>query len=228
MKAKLHPVLPKIASIYKDGVRELMAVQKEKLPRDRYWGRVAAIDAKTTERLANEVAPLISGTQLSALTATDLFYKGSFASLEASAQNPGDASAELEAIITPLKEFDAEHRFREPLQQIAEEHTFGKFESTKKFLRLEADWQSVRYGSGLPPFKGNIDHRILMIYGLGYGLENATADELAEFFDMFCPCESETHDADDLRKLRKSILTDARKAREAAMPKFSGTNQGTL
>jgi hypothetical protein len=61
--------------------------------------------------------------------------------------------------------------------------------------------------------------------GLAYGLGKATANELAEFFDLFCACGKDGHDASGLAKHRKELLAEVAELRDAVTPKFSGTNQ---
>ncbi len=228
MNEKLHPALLKAAAIFKDIVTERNAIQTEakqrKLSKKQYWERITALSQKIDERLANEVGPLISGEALSPLTADDKFYELSFAAHEEAAKNPSDRSAALDAAVALLMEFDSAHRFHMPLKTIGDRHFAGDRQSTYDYLRLQIDRERVRYGDGLPPFKGNVDHRILMRRGLAYGLKEVTAEELAEFFDLFCPCGKDGHDASDLGKLRKRLLAEAAQAREAAIPKYTGTN----
>jgi hypothetical protein len=234
MNEKLDLALLRVASIYGAGVTELKAIQAEalrtkpKLSKEQYWKRIGTLNAKIDARFAEEVGPLVSGRELPTLNGSDAFYGVAFAAMDELIKNPADGSLELLALTAGLMEFDAEHRFHTPLKVIRDQDFVGDRRSTDKFLQLEANRERVRYDEGLPPFKGNIDHRILMKYGLGYGLENATAEELAEFFDFFCPCEADSHDESDLRKLRKRILTEAARARERATPKYSGRNQRVI
>jgi hypothetical protein len=229
MIEKLHPALPKSGAIYKDMVMELNAIQTEakqrKLSKKQYLERIIALSQKIDERLVNEIAPLISGEALSPLTADDKFYELGFAAHEEAAKNPSDRSAANDAAVAALMEFDSAHRLHTPLKTVGDRHFAGDRQSTHDHMRLQIDRELVRYGDGLPPFKGNIDHRILMRRGLAYGLEKATAEELAEFFDLYCPCGKDGHDASDLGKLRKRLLIEAAQVREAVPPNYSRTNQ---
>ena len=63
-------------------------------------------------------------------------------------------------------------------------------------------------------FKTNERHNLLMIYGLPGGLARLTPQELADFFDEFCPC-GETHTPEILRRLRLKLLKALDRGREA-------------
>jgi len=64
-------------------------------------------------------------------------------------------------------------------------------------------------------FKTNERHNLLMIYGLAGGLERLAPQELADFFDQFCPC-GETHTPEVLRRLRLKLLKVLERGREAS------------
>jgi len=64
-------------------------------------------------------------------------------------------------------------------------------------------------------FKTNERHNLLMIYGLAGGLGRLTPQELADFFDDFCPC-GETHTPEVLRRLRLKLLKVLDRGREAS------------
>jgi hypothetical protein len=216
----LHPAMLKFAEIYKAGIEELRSIEAIRgLSRDRINEAKKALDEKISSRFTAELGPLLPPMK-SDLAGTDVYY-GVFSEALKSHSQPEEL---ITAVAIGLKEFDAEQRFREPLQTITHQHLKGDLESTVKYLKLEQNHQSVRYGFGLPPVKGNIDHRIIMQTGLSLGMEKLTAVQLELFFNQFCPC-GEEHDCDDLRKLRKRILQDARIARERMTPKYCGTNQ---
>ena len=54
-------------------------------------------------------------------------------------------------------------------------------------------------------FKGNCDHNLLLEFGLSLGLDSLTESELADCFDELCAC-SQTHSAENLRKLRVRVI----------------------
>jgi hypothetical protein len=211
------------SQIYKVGVRELSRIEKMNLHSDDLRKAKLELDRKITNRIEAEVGPLMP-SRIPDIVGNESFY----GVLSESLKIAGDDLEKIRrAYSLGLVEFDAEHRFHIPFYNIANDHFGGSREASDQYLKLVANNQLIRYGDGLPPIKGNLDHRIIMKNGLDLGLENLSASKLALFYDQFCPC-FEIHDADDLRKLRKRILEEGRKAREKFTPKFSGKNQKTV
>jgi hypothetical protein len=62
--------------------------------------------------------------------------------------------------------------------------------------------ERIRCGKPIRPFKGNLEHQSMFESFWGFGIERLNPDELADFFDQFCPCASEGHDPDALKKHR--------------------------
>jgi len=218
-RTKLQPSYLRFAEIYRDAVRELKEIQKLGLSRERLNEATGNLGRKITEQMIRELAP-ITPADLPDLAGSDAFYNAAFEILESE-----DATRAHEIAIL---EFDAENRYHQPFLSIAKSHANGDKHATAKFYRLLLDRENVRYGCGLPGFKGNIDHRILMSCGLGSGLENLSAEELAAFYDEFCPCRVDGHDSDDLRKLRKRILDDGRRARDSMTAQLTSPNHKVL
>ena len=75
-------------------------------------------------------------------------------------------------------------------------------------------WMHEQLPVGGVRFKTNARHNILMLFGLAGGLERLTSQELADFFDRFCPC-GETHTVEVLRRLRRKLLKVLERGREA-------------
>jgi hypothetical protein len=231
----LHPALLRWIEIYKAGVRDLQELDSSKLPLGRLNEAKSQLVDKISKRFEAELGPLIL-QRLPDLAGGDVFYELSHEAAEAARKESGDPRIAWDI---GLMEFDAQQRFHEPLQAIMRSHYRGVAEATANYSRLENDRQSVRYGFGLPPFRGNVDHRIIMQTGLGWGLENLSAVALERFFNGFCRCRpkdgntarasdeepANDHDADDLRKLRKRILHEGREARRNATPQYCGTSQ---
>jgi len=69
-------------------------------------------------------------------------------------------------------------------------------------LRTITDVEQLRCSKPIQAFKGNLEHSNMFENFLGFGLERLSPDELADFFDWFCPCGCEVHDADALKKQR--------------------------
>ena len=218
------PALLRFAQIYKDGVRELQQVEKLNLPLGELNDAKRRLDAKITNRLWTQVGPLMPSRRPD-LAGSDAFYAVTGGIIKSRLKHPRKA---YEALRIGLIEFDAEQRFDTTLTEIVSNHIYGDRKSSRNYIHLLDNSERVRYGEGLPPFRGNIDHRIVMQNGLGLGLERLSASKLAQFYDQFCPCLVDAHDADDLRKLRNRILEDGIRARESTIPKFSGTNQRVI
>jgi hypothetical protein len=208
------------SQIYKAGVRELWRIERMNLHPDDLRKAKLDLDRKITNRIEAEVGPLMPSRSPD-VVANEAFYGVFSESLKIAQDDPEKIRR---AYSLGLVEFDAEHRFHVAFQNIANDHFTGSRKASDQYLRLIANNQLIRYGDGLPPIKGNLDHRIIMKNGLDLGLKNLSASNLALFYDRFCPC-FEVHDSDDLRKLRKRILEEGRLAREKVVPKFTGSNQ---
>jgi hypothetical protein len=75
-------------------------------------------------------------------------------------------------------------------------------------------WMHEQLPRGGVRFKTNVRHNMLMFFGLAGGLDRLTSQELADFFDQFCPC-GETHTVEVLRRLRHKLLKVVERGREA-------------
>jgi hypothetical protein len=75
-------------------------------------------------------------------------------------------------------------------------------------------WMHDQLPRGGVRFKTNVRHNLLMLYGLDSGLTKLTSQELAVFFDDFCPCGG-THTAEVLRRLRQKLVNVFERGREA-------------
>lgn len=74
--------------------------------------------------------------------------------------------------------------------------------STSRVLRTINDIEQLRCGKPIRPFKGNLEHQSMFDSFWGFGVEQLSSEELADFFDWFCPCACEGHDPDALKKHR--------------------------
>lgn len=89
-------------------------------------------------------------------------------------------------------------------------------EAVRRVLRTVGDYEAIRCDRKRPkPFKGKIDHSNIFGFGLGLGLEKLTAEELAVFFDRFCPSCRDAHNPDALRRQRAEFLKALQGARES-------------
>ena len=91
-------------------------------------------------------------------------------------------------------------------------------------MAILKDYEKWKFGRLDPNdlrFKMDRPHFDLMAFGLDFGMDNLTADELVNCFDALCTCGMEQHDPENLRKLRKRILKtlDTLDAKTAASEK---------
>jgi hypothetical protein len=90
-----------------------------------------------------------------------------------------------------------------------QEDRAAKERSSIRLVRAWNDFQKWRYGKlHAEELKTKYDreHRNLIMMGLDFGIENLTAEELADFANDECPCGSRDHAPENLRKLRSRVL----------------------
>jgi hypothetical protein len=98
-------------------------------------------------------------------------------------------------------------RHKVPLAQDVERMDKRDGKAVRRVLRTVTDYEAIRCDKRKPKaFKGKMDHSNIFGFGLRLGLENLTAEELAIFFDRFCPSCREAHNADALRRQRTQFL----------------------
>lgn len=108
-------------------------------------------------------------------------------------------------------------RHHESAEKAAEADRQGNLSAWDRLARTAKDWRTIVFKKGsIKPFRHGIYHQDIFQFGLSFasGMENLTGEELAAFFDAFCPCK-EIHDAGALQKQLKRLLKDL----EAAAPK---------
>lgn len=93
-------------------------------------------------------------------------------------------------------------RHKIPLKDDLLKRRRNEWSSTGRVLRTITDLERIRCGKRILPFKGNMEHGNMFENFWGFGLEKLSPDELADFFDWFCPCKCEGHDPDALKKHR--------------------------
>lgn len=101
-------------------------------------------------------------------------------------------------------------RFRKTLATLKREYQSGEPKAVEQMHKLALEFDRWKIGKVDPnrlEFKSNPDHFTLMNAGLGLGLENLTANELAACFAELCPCKEE-HIPESLSKLRARILKE--------------------
>jgi hypothetical protein len=104
-------------------------------------------------------------------------------------------------------------RHRTPLKADVGKRTAKDYEASRRILRTAGDVETLRCNRKIQAFKGEIEHRNIFENLWGFGLENLTPEELAFFFDTYCPC-GKVHDPDALKKARNRFRQVLQKAIE--------------
>jgi len=92
--------------------------------------------------------------------------------------------------------------------ELVEGDKAGDEKSSRQFGSVTKDYQDWRYGKLDPNrlrSKFDYHHLSMLRMGLDLGIEILTQEELADCFDEVCTC-GETHDAENLRKLRTRVI----------------------
>lgn len=101
-------------------------------------------------------------------------------------------------------------RHHESADKADEADRRGDLRAYDRLARTGRDWRTIYHKKGaIKPFQGGLYHQDIFQFGFSFasGMENLTGEELAEFFDLFCPCEK-THDARALQKQLARLLKD--------------------
>jgi len=93
-------------------------------------------------------------------------------------------------------------RHRVTMKADLDERQKGSWPATQRVLRTANDLERLRCGKKIYPFKGDLEHSCMFRNLWGFGLEKLTPEELADLFDLYCPCGCEGHDPDSLKKQR--------------------------
>jgi len=99
------------------------------------------------------------------------------------------------------------NRYGKTFKQLLDEDRNGLRQSSMRVVAVNRDYQRWRYGELDPEkmkFKPDREHQVMLLYGLIFGMESLSPEELADCFDELCPC-AKTHFPDNLRKLRSRV-----------------------
>jgi hypothetical protein len=100
------------------------------------------------------------------------------------------------------------HRIR--FRQDEEDARKGDWEASRRVQRTTADVEQLRCGKGpILSFQGNLDHSNIFQTMWGLGTEKLTQEELADFFDKYCPCGIGSHNAGTLGRYRERLNKSA-------------------
>lgn len=183
--SKCHPAIFEFAQLLKESIEASKSLGPNP-PHE----LVAEIEARTERGLA-EIKRKYSGP---VQPAPNTFAAQIIFSDEALTSN-SDALGIAEAIHFA--------RHKTPAKVDAKKRAQRNWDASRRILRTTSELEQLRCGKGpLPPFKGHLDHGSMFTILWNFGIEKLTAEELADFFDTYCPCGLQEHDPDALKKHR--------------------------
>jgi hypothetical protein len=182
IQLKCHPALFELAPLWKESITEFKRLGPNP-PKE----RVAELEQKFNRRL-DEIQTKYSGPQPPA--------PNSFAAQTIFRNEEGVPDADG---IADWIHFD---RHKIPLKNDLERRKNKDWDSASRVLRTETDMERLRCGKPIRPFKGHLEHQNVFENFWGFGIDKLSPEELADFFNQFCPCNSEGHDPDALKKHR--------------------------
>lgn len=191
---KLHPLFLKGAELN----RRVITLARSDLPEERREG--ARITAEESPLLLKEADALYDSMH------TQLRHNALMEAFGVEDLPPGTVIPQWEFILR----FVCWFRYRKNINQLTREYEAGDPKAVRQVneLRLELDlWSIGEIDPNRLRFKTDMDHFTLITGGLDLGLEKLTGEELADFFDEFCPCGKE-HTVESLTKLRARIIKD--------------------
>ena len=186
-KEKVHPFFIEIAGVYRDSVKEWLALGQ---PPAEKAAQVEARLRQKTEAIRTRYAK----TDYTPTTTDPLNII--LVSGEPSSWPPSQSETDqgfLELLYWK--------RFGEPLWIALQKSESGDLEALRRVNRVAEDYERLRFGKGpIKAAKGDPDHAALLEFGLDLGLSILGPEELADCFDTLCPC-GKIHDADANRLL---------------------------
>jgi hypothetical protein len=180
---KCHPALFEVGPIYKESIEAFKALGSRPAQE-----LAAKIEAKFNSDI-DEVQRKYPGTIPPA--------PGTFAAqtIFADATNESEQQGVIEWL-----HFE---RHRVPLKVDMEKARQRDFDAFRRLLRTAEDITNLHCERPVKPFKVDLEHSNMFEVLWGFGIENLTPEELADVFDWYCPCGTEGHDPDALRKQRE-------------------------
>lgn len=173
------------ATLYKESITAWKA-----LGPNPSWDRVAPIDEKHREKL-EEFRKKYADVRLGS-SAFDLIYVDGPTGWPPSQRDKDQGF---------LENLYWKH-YKEPLWIALQKVQQGDVNAYRRVMRIGEYYQRRRFSQGpMKPAKGDPDHSDLLEMGLDMGLDKLSPEELADFFDTFCPC-GKIHDPDALKKQR--------------------------
>jgi len=213
-KSKLHPAFIEMVDANKGMELELSAILEEAKRAEKALSAHATLEQKSqiakrviakrdelVRRLEKEIVDI--DTRYKPLSASTLCFP------YMTGLGQKDQSAENES--RTFFEWLHWGRHRESLQNATEADEQGDVSAWDRIARTARDWRTIIFKKGaIKPFQGGIYHRDIFEFGLSFasGMEKLTGEELAQFFDFYCPCGKETHDARALQKQLARLVKD--------------------
>jgi hypothetical protein len=192
--AKCHPAMSELAQVLGDSIEALKSLGPNPSKE-----AIAEIQTELDERIG-EIQRQYSGPVSPApntFAAQTIFSK---------------SAMESESDALGVVEWLHWERHRVPMQPDAKAMHNRDWDASRRLQRTMHDLEQLRCGKGpIQPFKVDMDHWSFFEVLWCSGIEGLTPDELAIFFDDFCPCCSEMHEPESLKKQRARF----RKALEA-------------
>jgi hypothetical protein len=192
--AKCHPAIFEIAQLWKESIAACNSLGADPPPEI-----LAELEA-SFEKRSEEIHRKYSGAVPPEPNtfATQIMF--SSAALESKSDQLG------------VSEWIHFERHRTPLKVDVEKRSAKDYEASRRILRTGGDLEALRCNRKIQAFKGGeIEHRSMFETLWGFGLENLTPEELALFFDEYCPCDK-VHDPDALKKSRNRFRLVLQKA----------------
>jgi hypothetical protein len=187
-KEKVHPLFIEIAGVYRDSVKEWLALGRP--PAE----KAAQVEARLRQKTA-AIRTRYAKTDYTPTTTDPL--DTILVSGEPSSWPP--TKSETDQGFLELLYWK---RFGEPLWIALQKSESGDLEALRRVNRVAEDHERLRFGKGpIKAAKGDPDHAALLEFGLDLGLSILVPEELADCFDALCPC-GKVHDADALKKQR--------------------------
>jgi hypothetical protein len=204
IKQKCHPALFEMAELWKDLVTALRAAGPK--PSKRVADELQAKFDERAIEIHNRY-PDLSQIQDKEFAAYSIF---------------SDAALTSESSLQGVSEWLYFERHKIPLKHDVELMQKGDWEASRRAQRTIADIERLRCNAGpILPFQGNLEHSNIFETTLGLGLEKLTQEELADYFDKYCPCGIEAHDPNALIKHRarfQKMLRDSGSSSEGGTP----------
>src|SRR5215472_15512428 len=191
--AKCHPAIFELAQAWKESIRALHSLGPQP-PAE----LVTEIDARF-ERRTEEIRLKYSGNVAPRENTFGAQIVFSGKALDSKTDDLGVA------------EWIHFERHRTPLKVDLEKRAAKDYKASRRLLRTAGDCEALRCNRKIQPFKGELEHRNVFETLWGFGLESLTPEELAFFYDEYCPC-AKVHDPDALKKSRNRVRSFLQKA----------------